>query len=71
MLEAQVLKEALVVGIAFVIVFSVLHILFMRANKETAMTHKSLFIQTFISAALFHILADLLGFNSYYCGYKK
>ena len=71
MLEAQVLKEALVVGISFVIIFSVIHILFMRVNKVTAMTHKSLSIQTFIAAALFHILAELLGLNSYYCGYKE
>ncbi len=66
----HLLQESIIIGIVFVILFAIVHSLFMYKNSVAAMKHESLFLQTFITAGLFHILADIFGLNDKYCSSK-
>lgn len=66
----NLLQESIIIGIVFVVLFALVHSLFMYKNSEAAMKHESLFFQTFMTAGLFHILADILGLNDKYCSGK-
>ena len=67
----MLILEAVIVGIAFVVLSIIIHFLFGYFHKEREMEKSSLLLQAFITAALFHIIADYSGLNDFYVSYKK
>jgi hypothetical protein len=64
--SGKVFVNALFIGLFTTCLFIILHWVMMK-NKKFAMSHTGLAITVFISAALFHILAEPAKFNKYYC----
>ena len=63
---SKVAAEALVVGAVFAVFFALVHAADMASRGQAAMTHPSLGGQTFVAAALGHVLFEVTGLNRYY-----
>lgn len=64
----KLIAEALVLAVAFVVVFFAIHAAFMAVWKEKAMTNHALLAgQVAIAAASFHVLCEYTGINGWYC----
>ncbi len=64
--NGKVFVNALFIGIFTTFLFIALHWAMMK-NERFAMSHMGLALTVFVSAALFHILAEPAKFNKYYC----
>lgn len=64
---SQVLAEAAVVGIIFMIIFMVLHMVAMSMDASGSMGHKGMAVTAFLAAALFHVGAEYTGWNKKFC----
>lgn len=68
----RLLVEAVVVAIGLVLLFFLVHALFMRFFAERAMTdHALLAAQVAITGALFHVGCEYTGINEWYCRSRR
>ena len=51
----QLLSDSAVVGIIFMIIFMVLHMVAMNMDADGAMGHTGMAVTAFLAAALFHV----------------
>ena len=59
--------EAIVIGIAFVVTFFIVHWIAMKFVGDAAMmNHIYLALQIFTTAAFFHIVCEYTGINAWY-----
>lgn len=64
--------EAVVVAVAFLVIFTVIHLFAMMLAGDAAMTnHGYLAIQIALAASSFHVFCEVLGINDWYCNDRK
>ena len=60
--------EAAIVGAGLVLIFSILHVIYMKVHGDKAMMdHKLLALQVFLAGALFHGIWEITTGNDMYC----
>lgn len=62
--------EALVVAIAFLLLFFMVRMLFVAAFKSSAVTTGMLATQVAITAGLFHVVCEYTRVNAWYCRHR-
>lgn len=78
----QVFVEALVIGVAFVLLFGTVHLfdmavrpgpkgLEMQRHASPAMNHVGLGMQAFAAGFIGHVAFEIAGFNRSYCAQYK
>jgi hypothetical protein len=65
--NGKVFLNALFIGLFTMVLFLALHWAIMKINERFSMSHIGLALTVFISAALFHIIAEPTKLNKYYC----
>lgn len=64
----HLIAEAVVVGIAFLVLFFAIHVPAMAVWKEDAMmSHKLLALQVFVAAVIGHLIFEATGANAGFC----
>ena len=67
-ISEYVFLEAIVIGVAFVVLFFLVHWVAMKFVGDAAMmNHIYLAGQVFATAAIFHIVCEYTGLNAWYC----
>ena len=59
--------EALVIGVSVLVVFAVIHMVFMKIMPDQSMTHGGIFLAVFLAVVVAHLLAEALGLNKKFC----
>lgn len=68
MTVARLLLESVVVAIAMVVAFFLIHVPVMQLmGQQKSMQHLMLAVQIAIAAALVHIVSEFSGMNTWYC----
>jgi len=64
----RLVAEALVVGVAFLVLFFAIHVPAMAVWKDDAMmSHKLLALQVFVAAVIGHLIFEATGANAGFC----
>ena len=64
----RLLLEMAAIALSAVVIFAVIHTVFMKLNGTRAMTnHALLFLQVGLSAGMLHGLFEVTGLNKLYC----
>jgi hypothetical protein len=64
-------KEAVAVGGLFLIIYVIIHVIYMAFSNSFAMSHAGIFIAAFITGAAGHLLLEYTGMNKKYCDEKN
>ena len=63
----NIILKAIVIALVVTVVFVVLHVIFMQADKKLSMSHGGIFATVFVAAILAPLLSDLTGLNKKLC----
>ena len=64
MTPSRLLTEATSVGVIFLVIFAIIHMIFMAAAPDLSMSHGGIFGAAFLSAFLGHLFFEATGLNA-------
>lgn len=67
----QIMLEGIVVGLSFLILFMIIHVIDMKFRENDAMLHSSIAYQAFLSGLLGHLIFEYTGINKWYVSQYK
>jgi hypothetical protein len=70
-MDPQLAKEAVAVGGLFLVIYVIIHVIYMAFSPSFAMSHAGIFMGAFIAGAAGHLLLEYTGMNQKYCEMKK